>query len=177
MKLRLMLGLFFLAGWAAAPFEAQAQFQLYRPAPDKTPIAGKPTIISNSALQVDGKRVVFFGIDPMMPKQPCNVGPRTWDCGSAAQRTLMNLLGREPVECLPQVLDMFRRVYAKCTVNGQDIAAAMVEAGMAVALPEETKDYLAAEQKAKAEKVGIWQGDFMTPAEFREFQTGHPQAR
>src|SRR5262249_14547302 len=177
MQVRLIGGLFFLAGLVGVADSALAQFQLYRPAPDKTPISGQPTIVSSSSLTVNGKRIVFFGVDPLMPKNPCNIGPRVWDCGTAAFRTLMNLVGREPVMCEPQVLDMFSRVFAKCTVNGQDIAMALVEAGMAVAFPAENKAYAEAGQKGKAEKKGMWQGTFMTPSDFREAQTGHPQAR
>ena len=39
--------------------------------------------------------------------------------------------------------------------------------GYAVARPSETRDYVAAEAAAKEEKLGLWQGKFVMPAEFR----------
>lgn len=148
-----------------------------KPPPDPTPMTGQPQVVSTSSITLNGKRVVFFGIDPAMKMMPCYVGNRGWDCGSAAFRILLNLVGREPVTCEPRGVDLFGRVFAKCSVHGKDIALSMVEAGMAVALPEETTEYVAAEKKAKADKVGIWQGTFTTPSDFREMATGHPQAR
>lgn len=156
--------------------QAQAIMQL-KPPPDTTPMTGQPQIVSTSSLALNGKRIVFFGVDPAMKMMPCSVGNRGWDCGTAALRILMNLIGREPVSCEPKGIDLFSRVFAKCSVHGQDIALALVEAGMAVAIPEETTEYVEAEKKAKAEKKGIWQGTFVPPSEFREIATGHPQGR
>ena len=68
----------------------------------------------------------------------------------SGKSTLMNLIGREAVTCEPRATDLFRRVFAKCTVHGQDIGLALVEAGMAVAIPDETTDYVEAEKAAKA---------------------------
>src|SRR5262249_23707536 len=138
---------------------------------------GQPRILNSSSLTLEGKRVVFFGIDPAMPRMPCEADGRGWDCGTAALRTLMNLIGREPVACEPRGIDPFDRVFAKCTVHGQDIALALIEAGMAVALPAETNDYVAAEQAAKAKKIGMWRGPFKTPQEFRKMLSPEPQPR
>ena len=58
-----------------------------------------------------------------------------------------------------------------------DINRALVEAGMAVALPKETTDYVAAEAEAKAKSIGVWRGPFTAPADYREMLAGHPQDR
>jgi len=138
-----------------------------RPATDTTPMTGKPTFIASGEIGLGGKRVVFHGVDPAMDRMPCEVDGRAWDCGAAAMRILLNFVGREEVTCEPIALDLFRRVFAKCTVHGKDIGMHLVEQGMAVAIPEESADYIEAEKAAKAKKVGMWRGRFKTPQEFR----------
>lgn len=142
-----------------------------RPATDTTPITGQPRIINTASLSVNGKRIVLFGVDPMMKDQPCFVDNRGWDCGTAAQRILMNLIGREPVTCNPRLVELTGRIYAKCFVNNQDIGLALVEAGMALTVPEETNEYDVAQQEAMKKKAGIWRGKFLTPEEFRRALT------
>jgi endonuclease YncB( thermonuclease family) len=68
-------------------------------------------------------------------------------------------------------------VFAVCKAGGVDLNRALVEAGMAVALPKETADYVASEAAAKAKGVGVWRGPFTAPAEYREMLAGHPQER
>ncbi len=178
MMRQMILASALLMACAALPpdVSAQAVMQL-KPPPDTAPMVGQPQIVSSSSIALNGKRVLFFGVDPVMMQQPCYIGNRGWDCGTAARRILMNLIGREAVTCEPKGIDIFSRVFSKCAVNGQDIALALIEAGMAVAVPEETTDYVEPEKKAKAAKKGIWQGTFVTPSEFREIATGHPQGR
>jgi endonuclease YncB( thermonuclease family) len=139
-----------------------------RPTTDTTPIAGQPRILSTASLSVAGKRVVLMGVDPMMAENPCIFENRAWDCGTAALRILMNMIGREPVTCHPRYNELGGRIYAKCFVHEQDIALGLVEAGMAVTVPAETTEYETALKEAMAKKVGVWRGTFTPPAEFRK---------
>ncbi len=160
--------------WAGT---ASAELLELMPVSDTTPIEGQPRILNTSSLAIDDKRIVLFGVDPMMKSNPCSYDNRAWDCGTAALRILMNMLGREPVTCEPRATDLFRRIYARCLVHGQDIALALVEAGMAVTVPEETKEYEAAQEEAMKKKVGIWRGRFIKPADYRTMMSGEPQSR
>jgi endonuclease YncB( thermonuclease family) len=174
---KLVLGLVVAAACVGFAGSAVAQdFPLF-PAPDKTPITGKPRILKSSELALDNKRVVFIGVDPAMPGMPCQADGKAWDCGAAAQRILMNFIGREDVTCEPRNVDLFRRVFAKCMVHGQDIALELIEQGVAVALPDEAKDYVDAEQAAKGKKIGIWRGPFETPAQYRLRMSRDPMPR
>lgn len=173
-----LVGLIVLAALLVPAWHPWAQGVLeLKPAPDTTPIIGQPRILSTSSLALEGKRIVFFGIDPMMKQNPCSYDNRGWDCGTAALRILMNMLGREPVTCEPRLVDLFMRLFAKCFVHGQDIALSLVEAGMAVTVPEETTEYDAAQQEAMKKKVGIWRGKFITPGDYRTMMSGEPQPR
>lgn len=162
---------------AAMPVRAQGVATQLQPAPDPAPITGQPRIVNTSSLNLEGKRIVLFGVDPMMKGNPCSVDNRAWDCGTAALRTLMNMLGREPVTCEPKLIDLFKRVYAKCFVNGQDIAQSLVEAGMAVTVPEETTEYDAVQQEASKKKAGVWRGRFMSPSDYRAMISDEPLPR
>jgi class 3 adenylate cyclase len=48
----------------------------------------------------------------------------------------------------------------------------MVEAGLAVALPQFSDDYVEAEARRKAHRIGIWASDFQMPADYR---AAHPE--
>jgi len=104
-------------------------------------------------------------------------GAKTWDCATASAKTLLNLIGTQEVVCEQRRADQFGRVFAICKAGEVDINRELVEAGMAVALPKETTDYVASEEAAKAKGIGIWRGPFMAPADYREMLAGHPQER
>jgi endonuclease YncB( thermonuclease family) len=82
-----------------------------------------------------------------------------------------------PVQREQRRVDGFGRVFAICKTGEVDINRALVEAGMAVALPEETADYVVSEMAAKSKGVGVWRGPFTAPAAYREMLAGHPQDR
>jgi endonuclease YncB( thermonuclease family) len=128
-------------------------------------------------LSLDGKRIVLWGVDAPVRGQPCYAGNKTWDCATASAKTLLNLVGDQQIACEQRRVDQFGRVFAVCKAGEVDINRAMVEAGMAVALPKETSDYVAAEAEAKAKGVGVWRGPFTAPADYREMLAGHPQER
>jgi endonuclease YncB( thermonuclease family) len=138
---------------------------------------GPAEVVGPALLSVAGKRIVLYGIDAPVKGQPCQAGTKIWDCATASAKTLLNLIGTQEVVCEQRRADQFGRVFAICKAGEVDINRALVEAGMAVALPKETTDYVASEEAAKAKGIGIWRGPFMTPADYREMLAGHPQER
>jgi len=138
---------------------------------------GAAEVIGPAMLSLNGKRIVLFGVDAPVKGQPCYAGAKTWDCSTASAKTLLNIVGTQEVACEERRIDQFGRVFAICKAGEADINRALVEAGMAVALPKETTDYVAAEAAAKAKGIGIWRGPFTAPADYREMLAGHPQER
>jgi endonuclease YncB( thermonuclease family) len=128
-------------------------------------------------LSLAGKRIVLYGVDAPVKGQPCYVGSKTWDCATASAKTLLNLVGTQEIACEQRRVDGFGRVFAVCKAGEVDFNRALVEAGMAVALPKETADYVDAEAAAKSKGVGVWRGPFTAPADYREMLAGHPQER
>jgi endonuclease YncB( thermonuclease family) len=147
-------------------------------AADDPPIyRGPAEVVGPAMLSLAGKRIILYGIDAPVRGQPCYAGGKTWDCSTASAKTLLNLVGTQEIACEQRRLDGFGRVFAVCKAGEVDLNRALVEAGMAVALPKETADYVASEAAAKSKVVGVWRGPFTAPADYREMLAGHPQER
>jgi endonuclease YncB( thermonuclease family) len=158
-------------GFALAVFGSRA-------AADDPPVyRGSAEVVGPAMLSIGGKRIVLYGVDVPVRGQPCSAGGKTWDCATASAKTLLNLVGTQEIACEERRVDRFGRVFAVCKAGEVDINRALVEAGMAVALPKETADYVASEMAAKSKGVGVWRGPFTAPADYREMLAGHPQER
>jgi endonuclease YncB( thermonuclease family) len=59
-------------------------------------------------------------------------------------------------------------VIAKCFADGTDLSEWMVLQGWAIAYRKYSMDYVAAEERAHDQKIGIWAGTFMVPEESRK---------
>jgi endonuclease YncB( thermonuclease family) len=149
-----------------------------RAAADDPPVyRGSAEVVGPAMLSINGKRIVLYGVDAPVKGQPCYAGAKIWDCATASAKTLLNLVGTQEIACEERRVDGFGRVFAVCKAGEVDINRALVEAGMAVALPKETADYVASEMAAKSKGVGVWRGPFTAPAAYREMLAGHPQDR
>ena len=84
-----------------------------------------------------------------------------------ANRPLWGRGGR-PVSCEELDRDRYRRVVAKCAVDGVDIGEWMVSQGWAVAYYFYSYDYSRAEQRARSARRGMWAGEFEKPWEWRK---------
>ena len=147
-------------------------------AADEAPVyRGSAEVVGPAMLKIDGRRIVLYGVDAPVKGQPCYAGAKVWDCATASAKTLLNLVGTQEIACEQRRVDGFGRVFSVCKAGGVDLNRALVEAGMAVALPKETADYVDAEAAAKAKGVGVWRGPFTAPADYREMLAGHPQER
>jgi endonuclease YncB( thermonuclease family) len=131
-------------------------------------IIGPSKAVDSTVIEINGKRIMLFGIDSVMRKQSCTIGGKVWQCWTSALRDLQTLLDQGPATC--EVVgepDIYGRLLARCTINGQSLNEQFVRRGYAVARLSETKEYVAAEAAAKEEKVGLWRGEFMMPDAFR----------
>ena len=126
------------------------------------PLAGKATASDGDSFRLGGERVRLLGIDAPELDQTCTRDEMSWACGNEA-RALMRDLLRGEIDCRPDDRDKYGRVLAYCTSDGEDIGAAMVVAGLALA----RGDYLAEERAARAAGKGVWSGTFEAPEDWR----------
>jgi endonuclease YncB( thermonuclease family) len=131
-------------------------------------ISGQAKAVDSTIIQVGDQRIMLFGVDSVMRKQACVLDGKPWQCWAAAVHDLQILLDQGPVTC--DVIgepDIYRRVLARCSVNGDIVNEQIISRGFAVARPGDTTDYIAAEAAAKEKKAGLWQGQFQRPSDFR----------
>ena len=139
------------------------------------PVTGTATVIDTDVIVVDGERFYLFGVDAFEEAQICFLNGRPWACGAIAYRELEILVDEGPVTCARRQDPDRRRArfpWATCTVAGADIAEEMVRRGMAMAVRDQTEDYVAAEVEAEATGAGIWAGIFVPPWEYRDNRRG-----
>jgi len=131
-------------------------------------VAGAAKVVDSTVIEIEGQRIMLFGIDSVMRKQVCTIEGKIWQCWAAAVRDLQTLVDQGPAVC--EVVgepDAYGRLLGRCTINGKSLNEELVRGGYAVARPSETTEYVAAEVEAKGKKLGLWQGQFLRPSEFR----------
>lgn len=114
--------------------------------------ASAQTITDGDTIKLNGTTYRLWGIDAPETKQWCGDYP----AGVMATAVLETLIkGRGPVICEPKDTDRYGRTVAICRVDGRDLSKAMVRLGMAWAFTRYSKDYLADEEQARAENLGV----------------------
>jgi endonuclease YncB( thermonuclease family) len=135
---------------------------------EATEVTGQARAIDSTTIEINGQRIMLFGIDSVMRKQACKLDGKIWACWAAAMHALETLLDQGPATCQSVgEPDVYGRILARCTVKGKSVNEELVRQGYAVARASESTDYVAAEKAARESKLGLWQGDFMRPDEFR----------
>jgi endonuclease YncB( thermonuclease family) len=131
-------------------------------------ISGEAKAIDSTTIRIGEQRVLLFGIDSVMRKQLCTLDGKPWQCWQAAVKDLQTLLDQGSAVCdTIGEPDVYGRVLARCKVNDQDVNQQHVSRGFAVARTTESTDYVAAEAVAKEKKLGLWQGQFTPPDQYR----------
>ncbi len=113
---------------------------------------GMARVIDSDLLEVDGQRVILFGVDPMDRNQTCTIDGKVWNCWAVGARELQILVANEPVSCEDRgILDPFLRIYARCQIDDVDI------------------------NEARNTPRGLWRGAFNKPWLFRLTVSGQDQ--
>lgn len=141
-------------------------------------MSGPAVVRDGDTLDVAGHRVRLFGIDAPELAQSCGRrGGATWPCGNDARSALEKLVQGRRVDCTQKDIDRYRRVVAVCRVGSQDINAALVSSGWALAYREYSSDYIDEEQSARAARRGVWEGSFEYPWDYRSAEESRASSR
>lgn len=135
-------------------------------------LSGPVSVTDGDSFSMTETRIRLFGIDAPERDQTCQREGKAWACGKAAADHLAGLTAGKTVRCIQQDRDRYGRIVARCNVERLDLADLMVRSGLAVALPQFTEDYAGAETRARQLKLGLWGGEFDTPAAWR---AAHPR--
>ena len=130
-------------------------------------ITGPARVIDGDTLDIAGQRIRLHGIDTPEKAQTCRIEGVPWACGVAAWGVLVQLVAGKDVRCETRDVDRYGRTVAVCSADGQDINAAMVAQGWALAYRQFSDDYVAQEGEAQKDGLGMWQGRFVAPWDWR----------
>lgn len=130
-------------------------------------LTGPATVHDGDTITVAGARIRLHGIDAPETDQPCQRQSGQWHCGREASGRLRALIAGKEVRCTPLDTDRYGRTVARCEIGGMDIQAWMVRNGWATAYTRYSKDYLPQQRRAQIERLGIWQGESVTPEAWR----------
>lgn len=127
--------------------------------------SGEARASDGDSLRLGADRIRLLGLDAPELDQVCwRADGGEWPCGREARALMVTLLGDGAVTCLPQGNDRYGRTLAHCEVAGSDVGARVVEAGLAVSSGEYERE----ESLARGNRLGIWQGRFVNPREWRD---------
>lgn len=125
-------------------------------------------VIDGDTIDLDGVRYRLHGIDAPEAGQSCkSANGGEWPCGQVALQKVESLVVGQVVTCIPREKDGYGRWIASCRTGDKDINGEMVASGLAWAFRKYSEDYVAAEEIARSQRIGIWQADTETAWDFR----------
>lgn len=127
--------------------------------------AGQAKVHDGDTLTVQGQRIRLRGIDAPEYRQTCRAGEKDYPCGRQALQALVKMVAGRQVTCDGWQRDRYDRLLGDCrTVTpALDLNAEMVRQGWAVAYG----DFEVEEWSARQRGVGLWQGKFERPRDWR----------
>ena len=131
-------------------------------------LVGRPHIIDGDTIRIDDRRIRLHGIDAPEAKQTCEKQDGSvYRCGDMATFALAALIEEHWVTCRQTDNDRYGRIVAICFTGPVNLNAEMVKSGWALAYRRYSKNYVGHEQGALASRLGLWQGTFVKPWEWR----------
>ena len=131
-------------------------------------VTGMPRIVDGDTLTIGATKIRLAGIDAPETDQVClNANKLHWSCGIDARDQLAAHIAGRKINCTPRGVDAYRRTLAICTLADEDLNAWMVQQGWALAYVQYSSVYRQAEDEARTNQRGLWQGAFIAPWDWR----------
>ena len=120
---------------------------------------------------LNGTEIRLWGIDTPEYNQICQKNGQNYPCGRKARAFLESLLTPLPsIICKSKSrAQKETRQVSQCFIDGEDMAEIIVKNGHAIDYSYFSKGYYAdAQSYALLNKLGIWQGQFINPRQWRK---------
>ena len=155
---------------AATPAKPKAETASTKGSYDKgSSITGTASVIDGDTLDIHGERIRLVGVDAPESKQNCKSADGQFvRCGQQAANALDTWIDRNPVTCEIEGKDRYERLLGQCSVRGASVQEWLVSNGHALAYRSYSKQYVPAEERARADKAGIWADEFIEPWDWRK---------
>lgn len=124
---------------------------------------GRASVVDGDTIELHGERIRLAAIDAPEARQTCERAGTSWPCGRRAAFALADFVGARTVTCRWRERDRYRRPVATCEVAGADLGSWLVEQGWALAFRRYGLAYVAAEDRARTARRGLWAGSFVPP--------------
>lgn len=135
---------------------------------DPARLAGRATVIDAATIEIEGERIYLWGIIAPGEHGECSKQGQPWRCGTDAANALAEFLGEHTVTCLENERYRDGRIIANCKLGDQDVGVWLVRQGWALDdVRYSDGAYTSEEEQAEAERLGLWQGVFQPPWEWR----------
>ncbi len=143
-------------------------------------ISGIPKVVDGDTILVDSHKIRLEGIDAPEMRQLCKKEKfkiskiisytfyKDYFCGRVSKEKLIAKIKGSKIKCLSSSKDRYKRYLATCFKNGVNLNKWMVRNGYAIAYRRYSKEYILEEELAKENKLGLWQGKFMSPEKWRK---------
>ena len=140
-------------------------------------IEGVPSVTDGDTIKINGNKIRLFGIDAPEVKQSCKKPYisfsfyslyKKYNCGVISTEKLRDKISNKKISCLISNKDRYGRFVGECFYKKLNLNSWMVKNGYAVAYLKYSKKFVAQENQAKKNKLGIWQGPFINPWEWRK---------
>ncbi len=143
-------------------------------------IIGISKIVDGDTLYINSYKIRLEGIDAPEIKQLCKkekfkissiIGFTFYEdyyCGKLSKEHLIVKVEGSKIRCISSSKDRYKRYLATCYKHKINLNRWMVRNGLAVAYRRYSKEYIADEEFAKENKLGLWQGKFLYPEKWRK---------
>ena len=140
-------------------------------------ISGIAKVTDGDTIKINKKKIRLMGIDAPEKKQKCKQiwlsisfisFEKEYLCGEISTDKLKNLIDGKDIICKYTNKDIYKRFIAECFKDKKSINSWMVRNGYAVAYKKYSKKFVAIENIARKEKLGLWSGNFEMPWDWRK---------